>query len=83
MPPHSLSRRLRVPSLSESSSLTLRADLFNVLNHANLDAPDSQLGSPSFGIALKGRRGFASGFPALSPLQETGRQIQLLLRFEF
>jgi len=61
----------------------VRADAFNVLNHANLNNPDSFLGSESFGIALYGRRGRDSGFPALSPLIETPRQIQLILRIEF
>ena len=63
--------------------LTLRADAFNVLNHANLNNPDNLYGSPTFGRATYGRQGTASGFPAVAPLNETARQIQVLLRLEF
>jgi hypothetical protein len=76
----SLSRSFR---LRESLLLTLRADAFNFLNHANLNNPDSHVGSEDFGVALFGRRGRASGFPAIAPLHETARQFQLLLRVEF
>jgi len=30
-----------------------------------------------------GRQGVSSGFPAVSPLNETARQAQLILRLEF
>ena len=63
--------------------LTLRADAFNVLNHANLGNPDTVFTSPTFGIATYGRQGVSSGFPAQSPLNETPRQVQLLLRIGF
>lgn len=76
----SLSRTLR---LAETWGLTLRADAFNVLNHRNLNQPNPYLASPEFGLALYGRRGRDGGFPALSPLNETGRQVQILLRIEF
>jgi hypothetical protein len=79
----SLSRSFPVRALSESGRLTLRADAFNVLNHANLGQPDSRMTSPTFGDALYGRMGQASGFPSLVPFRETARQIQLLLRLEF
>jgi hypothetical protein len=79
----SLARTFRIPALSEASSFTVRADVFNLLNHANLGMPDPQLGSPAFGLALRGRRGQTAGFPALVPFQETGRQVQILLRFRF
>jgi hypothetical protein len=69
--------------LSENGRLTLRADAFNVLNHANLGQPDSQMTSPTFGEALYGRTGQAGGFPSLVPFRETARQIQLLFRLEF
>jgi hypothetical protein len=61
----------------------VRADAFNFLNHANLNNPNALLGSSSFGIARYGRTGFASGFPALTPFNETARQVQLSLRIEF
>ena len=76
----------RVPGLSglrEGPLVTVRADAFNILNHANLGNPDNLLGSPTFGLATYGRQGTASGFPAVTPLNETARQIQLLMRLEF
>ena len=80
----SLSRSFGIPWLGESGRFTLRADAFNVLNHANLNNPSSNLGIPStFGQALVGRQGLASGFPAIFPLNETARQIQMLLRMEW
>jgi hypothetical protein len=79
----SLARSFRLPRLREATLLTLRADAFNILNHANLNNPDNLYGSPTFGLATYGRQGTASGFPAVAPLNETARQIQLLLRLEF
>jgi hypothetical protein len=72
-----------VPRLREGTLLTLRADAFNVLNHANLNNPDNVYGSSTFGLATYGRQGTASGFPAVAPLNETARQFQLVLRLEF
>ena len=80
----SLARSFGLPWLGESSKLTFRADAFNFLNHANLNNPDPLLGdTSSFGSAQFGRLGFPSGFPAVSPLNETPREIQLLLKVEF
>lgn len=84
----SLGRTFAVPSLwkakvREGTRLTLRADAFNVLNHANLNNPDQLVGSPTFGLATFGRQGTASGFPAVSPVNETARQFQLMVRLEF
>ena len=84
----SLARTFRLPEFGspkwrEGLHLTVRADAFNILNHANLGNPDSLLGSPTFGLATYGRQGTASGFPAVTPLNETARQVQLLLRVEF
>jgi hypothetical protein len=79
----SLGRSFRVPRLGEGTWLRLRADAFNLLNHANLGNPDTLLTSPTFGVAQYGRQGRASGFPALIPLAEGARQIQLSLRIEF
>lgn len=76
----SISRSL---AMRESARVTLRADLFNVLNHANLGQPDSLITSPTFGTSLYGRIGVDSGFPALTPFRETARQIQLLIRLSF
>ena len=92
----SLARSFSVPHLGEGTRFTIRADAFNLLNHANLNNPDNLVGdsscafvsgklqcTPTFGLATYGRQGTASGFPAVSPVNETARQIQLLLRIEF
>jgi hypothetical protein len=76
----SLSREIRV---GERFSVTLRADAFNLLNHANLGNPDSQLQSSEFGLANFGRMGNSSDFPASLPLNEQARQIQFHLRVQF
>ena len=75
--------RLGVLRIREGTRFTIRADAFNLLNHANLNNPDALVGDPNFGLATYGRLGTASGFPAVSPVNETARQIQLLLRIEF
>ena len=79
----SLSRTFAAAWLGEAGRLTVRADAFNFLNHANLNSPDSTLGSATFGIGLYGRDGRQSGFPALVPFHETARQVQLILRIDF
>jgi hypothetical protein len=83
----SLSRTFFVPRLPESTRLELRADAFNILNHANLQAPANYLGDTNsiqagFGTALFGRTGNA-GFPALTAFVENARQVQLLIRLQF
>ncbi len=68
----------------ERARATLRADAYNVLNHANLNNPEStKLGSPQFGVAQYGREEKNSGFPLLTPFRETSRTIQLMLRVQF
>ena len=79
----SLSRSFALPWPGESAHLTFRADAYNALNHANLNNPDSLIGSPTFGVATYGRTGVDTGFPGVSPFRETARQIQLLLRVSF
>lgn len=79
----SLARSFRVRALGDQGMLTFRASAFNVLNHANLNNPDSQWNDPTFGIALYGREGAPSGFPAATPLNETPRQIQLSVKVAF
>ena len=79
----SLSRSFPIRRLGESGRLTVRADVFNFLNHSNLNSPQPLLGQDDFGVALYGRQGRQSGFPAVSPLNETARQAQLILRLEF
>jgi Carboxypeptidase regulatory-like domain/TonB-dependent Receptor Plug Domain len=82
----SLARSVGLRWLGEGGSLTFRADAFNVLNHANLGNPNSLFTdppSPGFGFATFGRQGRQSGFPAVSPLNETARQIQLSVKLSF
>jgi hypothetical protein len=84
----SLARSFALPWLGEGGRLRIRADAFNLLNHANLGNPNAQFAdpvssNPNFGIASFGRQGFASGFPAVAPLNETPRQIQLSVKVEF
>ncbi len=79
----SVSRSFPVRWFGEAGRFNVRADAYNVLNHANLNNPDGLVGSPTFGVASFGRIGRQSGFPATSPLNETGRQIQLSIRVEF
>ena len=79
----SLSRSFALPRLGESGRLSVRLDAFNFLNHANLNQPQALVGSSDFGVALYGRKGRDTGFPALVPFTETGRQLQVLLRIEF
>jgi hypothetical protein len=82
----SLARSVGLRWLGEGGSLTFRADAFNLLNHSNLGNPDSGLTDPlssTFGVATFGRQGRQSGFPAVSPLNETGRQIQLSVKLSF
>jgi hypothetical protein len=79
----SLARAFHPRWLGESGQLRIRADAYNVLNHANLGNPDAQLNDPAFGVATYGRQGFPSGFPAVSPLNETPREIQLSVKVEF
>ncbi len=54
-------------SLGGDARLQLRAETFNVLNHANLDLPDAFLGSPTFGQILSAQspRRFQFGIKAL------------------
>lgn len=79
----SLARSFSLPRLREGTFFTVRADFFNILNHANLGNPDNLLGDANFGVSTYGRQGTASGFPAVTPLNETARQVQILLRLQF
>jgi hypothetical protein len=56
----SLARSFALRRLGDPGKLTLRADVFNFLNHANLNPPDPFIGSPTFGVALYGRRAVAT-----------------------
>jgi hypothetical protein len=82
----SVARAFALPWLGESGRFRIRADAYNILNHANLGNPNALFTDPltsQFGIASYGRQGYASGFPAVAPLNETPRQIQLSVHVEF
>jgi hypothetical protein len=84
----SLAREFPLRVLGEQFRLTIRADAFNIFNHANLQNPEAFWGDSAqmnalFGQALYGRIGQRSSFPALTPLIENPRQVQILLRLRF
>ena len=84
----SLSRSFGVRWLGEGGRLTLRADAYNFLNHANLNNPLNELTGitktqGTFGVASFGREDSRTGFPSSIPLDETSRQIQLMIRVNF
>jgi hypothetical protein len=83
----SLSRSVHFRKLPEQVRLTFRTDLFNILNHVNLNDPTVALGpagtNQNFGVATYGRVEEQDGSPVLTPFQETARQIHLILRLEF
>ena len=79
----SFARTLHARSWRESLAVTLRADIYNLLNHANLNNPSSFYGSANFGKALYGRAEVNNGFPLLQPLSETARQMQVALEVRF
>jgi hypothetical protein len=78
-----VARAFPLRRLGESANLTVRAEAYNIFNHANLGNPDSYLGSPTFGVATFGRQEAATGQPSVFPLRETAREVQLLVRFQF
>jgi hypothetical protein len=79
----SIARTFPLPTLRETARMTVRADFYNLLNHANLNNPASFYGENGFGVALYGRAEANNAFPLMEPLSETARQIQILLRLEF
>jgi hypothetical protein len=79
----SVSRAFLPRWLGESGSLALRADAFNVLNHANLNPPGNIPGNSGYGVAQFGTPPNVSGFPPLIPLTSAARRIQLSLRITF
>lgn len=80
----SLMRQFAIPGLGERLRITARADAFNLLNHANLSNPISQVaGGPGFGSAYFGRAESGNGFPLQQPLSEMARRIQLMVRLNF
>ena len=79
----SVSRAFPLHFHDDAARLLLRADFYNAFNHANLNNPINVLGANNFGQASYGRQDYNSGFPALAPLQETPRQVQIIVKVEF
>ena len=84
----SVARTFHVPKLGESRQLTVRANVFNLVNHANLNGPYSSTYfqyccGGYFGAGSYGRSEATNGFPLLLPLAESARQVQLMVRFDF
>jgi hypothetical protein len=90
----SVSRSFRPGFLPERSRFVLRSDFYNALNHANLGSPETNLSCTAqnsgtsqcparFGQALYGPTERGSYFPPVKPFTETGRQVMLMIRFEF
>lgn len=79
----SVSRVLHPWWLGETGGLTVRADFFNFLNHANLNPPGNIPGTSTYGVALFGTPQQTAGFPSIVPLTQTARQVQLMIRLSF
>ncbi len=81
----SLARSFTFSRFAKSARLTVRADAYNVFNHANLRVPilNPAVTFQDFGTAQYGTVGIRSAFPSQVPLTETARQVQILLRFQF
>jgi hypothetical protein len=79
----SVSRSFNFPWLGEAGRLSVRADAYNLLNHANLGMPAAIFPAATFGIAQYGRRGPQAGLPALAPLNDSSRQVQMIARIAF
>jgi hypothetical protein len=80
----SVSREFSLSPCNERCRIMVRADAFNVLNHANLNNPYPYfLGTSGFGAAYFGRIESSNGFPLEQPLSETARYVQLMVRFRF
>ena len=79
-------RSFALHGLPESWRLVLRADMFNILNHANLNTPYPVYipgDTSTFGLATYGLNAIAPTFPTPLPLGETPRQIELSVRLRF
>ncbi|PWU01933.1 MAG: hypothetical protein C5B51_21845 [Terriglobia bacterium] len=74
----SVAKSFALAPIGETARLQIRADAFNVLNHANLGQP-----YPGSGIAAFGPIGSAPAFPAVTPLYPSSRRIQLQAKLYF
>ena len=77
---------LKSTQISESSRLQFRAEIFNLLNHTNLQLPNAVLYSagPTQGTATSQTAAVAAGTPGvITSTANTSRQIQLGLKLLF
>lgn len=81
-----VSRSFSIHGLPESWRLILRADMYNVLHHANLNNPYPVFvpgDNATFGLSTFGLNARPVGFPTPLPLGETSRQIELSVHLRF
>jgi len=80
----SIGKAFKLRWLGENGGMQFRADLFNVLNHANLGNPQiAQTGFGTFGQAFYGMHAAPPGSVSVVPLDEVPRRIELQLRVYF
>jgi hypothetical protein len=80
----SLAKSFPIGWLGDASSIQLRADFFNVLNHANLGNPlVGQAAFGQFGQAFFGNSAAPPGNVSFVPLDEIPRRIELQVRVRF
>jgi hypothetical protein len=84
----SINRSLAIAWLGEAARVVIRADVFNVFNHANLNNPaasftQANVSQRTFGVATYGREDAVTGFPSSTPLDESPRVVQLMVRVVF
>lgn len=80
----SVAKAFHLRWLGESGRIQIRADLFNILNHANLGNPQiAQTGFGTFGQAFYGMYAAPPGSVSVVPLDEVPRRIELQVRVYF
>jgi hypothetical protein len=82
----SLSRSFLLPRLRDTGRVQIRADFFNIFNHANLGNPNGLAESgpgSTFGQEFLGRQGVQPSFPSAAPLDQLPRNIQLQVKVTF
>jgi len=85
----SVAKSFPLPLLGDAGRLQFRADFFNALNHANLRNPANVIGNPRSPVRGFGNAQFGPAlntedpFPALAPLGESARNVQLQIKLYF
>jgi len=80
----SIGRSFALHWLGETAKIQVRADLFNVFNHANLGNPQvAATAFGTFGQAFYGTQAAPPGSVSIVPLDEVPRRIELQLRIYF